>query len=63
VKGGGGCENSLFPRTQSPKTDEICFESEGISERVYQRWRYTAAHKSLRYLALLGHFINLFDIW
>jgi hypothetical protein len=63
VRGGGGLENSLFPRSQNPKTDEICFESEVLSGRVYQRWRYTAAHKSLRYLAFFDHFINPFRMW
>jgi len=63
VKGGGGFGNSLFHRSKNPKMDEIRFESEVISGRVYQRWRYTAAHKSLRYLAFFGHFINLFDMW
>ncbi|SMB25790.1 protein of unknown function [Sterolibacterium denitrificans] len=35
----------------------ICFLPEVLSGRVYQRSRYTAALKSLRYLAFFNHFI------
>ena len=40
----------------------ICFLPEVLSERVYERSRYTHALNSLRYLAFFIRFIQLFHL-